>query len=146
MSAKQKSRRRVVNAALNAQWIVTATYRSERGPVVPVNHIEELQDLADLIEDGPWFDTLIEVQVVPNPLQPTYFRAISAFEKRPRRVPEESPTRMAWKRVQPADVNYWLPPSSVLCASLRLGASFHTLGWMSTGFALPRLMTLGSYV
>ena len=84
MSPKQNSRRRVVNAALNAQWIVTATYRSERGPVVLVNHIKELQDLADLIEDGPWFDTLIEAQVVPNPLQPTYFRAIPKITNKKR--------------------------------------------------------------
>jgi hypothetical protein len=78
MSTQLNKAKRVVNEALNAQWVVTITYRSERGPVTVVHHIKELLDLHDLINHGPCWDALIEVKLVPNPLQPTYSQIFGA--------------------------------------------------------------------
>jgi hypothetical protein len=55
-----------------ARWIVTPTYRSEHGPVAIEHYIEELDELFDLIEDGPNWNSLVDVRVVLNPLRSTH--------------------------------------------------------------------------
>ena len=72
MKTTKNRRANLAHAIHHARWIVTPTYRSERGPVVVDHHIEELYDLPDLIEDGPNWNSLVEVTVVLNPLRSTH--------------------------------------------------------------------------
>jgi hypothetical protein len=69
MKMRMNKRTNLADTSRHARWIVTPTYRSERGPVVVDHHIEELCDLPDLIEDGPNWNSLVEVKVVFNPLR-----------------------------------------------------------------------------
>lgn len=51
---------------VDARWKATATYRSECGLVDVVHYIEEIEDLQDLIERGPDWNTLINIEIVLN--------------------------------------------------------------------------------
>jgi hypothetical protein len=53
------------------RWIAKATYRSEQGPMVVEHRIEELGVLQDVMERGPDWNALIEVNVVLNPMRAT---------------------------------------------------------------------------
>jgi hypothetical protein len=72
MKTRMNKRTNLADTRRHARWIVTPTYRSEHGPVVVDHHIEELCDLPDLIEDGPNWNSLVEVKVVLNPLRSTH--------------------------------------------------------------------------
>jgi hypothetical protein len=63
MKTRMNKRTNLADTGRHARWIVTPTYRSEHGPIVVDHHIEELCDLPDLIEDGPNWNSLMEVKV-----------------------------------------------------------------------------------
>ena len=46
-----------------ARWKVVATYRSENGPVDIQHDIEELDELADLIERGPDWGAIEDIRI-----------------------------------------------------------------------------------
>lgn len=45
------------------RWKAVATYRAEAGPVDVVHEIEELHEIADLIERGPDWNCLIDIRI-----------------------------------------------------------------------------------
>ncbi|MBF0169058.1 MAG: hypothetical protein HQL45_15660 [Alphaproteobacteria bacterium] len=45
------------------RWIAVATYWTEIGPVCVLHDIEELDELHDLIERGPDWNTLVDIKV-----------------------------------------------------------------------------------
>ena len=47
-------------------WRVVRTYRSERGPVEVEDDVEELFELHHLVEDGPHWDTLVDIRITLN--------------------------------------------------------------------------------
>lgn len=46
------------------RWLAMVTYRGDHGPNVVNHEIEELDDLADLIERGPHWDTIDSILIV----------------------------------------------------------------------------------
>jgi hypothetical protein len=72
MKTRMNKRTNLADTGRHARWIVTPTCRSEHGPIEVDHHIEELCDLPDLIEDGPNWNSLVEVTVVLNPLRSTH--------------------------------------------------------------------------
>ena len=51
---------------LPPRWHVMRTYRSEAGPIEVEDDIEELLELHHLVEDGPHWDTLIDIRITLN--------------------------------------------------------------------------------
>lgn len=49
---------------MTARWEATITYRTGRGDVTVPHLIEELEELADLVERGPDWDTIVDVRIV----------------------------------------------------------------------------------
>ena len=45
------------------RWKAVATYRTNNGPVDVEHFFEELEDLHDLIEAGPDWNTLVDIRV-----------------------------------------------------------------------------------
>lgn len=45
------------------RWKAVATYNSEAGPVDIEHDIEELDEIADLIERGPDWNSLIDIRI-----------------------------------------------------------------------------------
>ncbi len=43
---------------------MTITYRSENGPIDVDHYIEELDEIHDLVERGPNWDTISEIRIV----------------------------------------------------------------------------------
>lgn len=57
------------------RWIATVTYRSEESPSgrsSTVWHIEELDELQDIVERGPDWNALLSVDVILNPKRASY--------------------------------------------------------------------------
>jgi hypothetical protein len=54
------------------RWLATATYRSERGPIEVDHAFEELEELHDLIERGPDWNTIETIIVRLNPRGASY--------------------------------------------------------------------------
>jgi hypothetical protein len=49
---------------------VTITYRTDNGPLDVEHDIEEIEDLHDIVERGPHWDTVIEIRIVRDvPIQ-----------------------------------------------------------------------------
>jgi hypothetical protein len=48
------------------RWKATITYRTLSGTFSKVVLIDELDELADIVEDGPNFYSITDIQVVPN--------------------------------------------------------------------------------
>ncbi|NHK29177.1 hypothetical protein FF098_014750 [Parvularcula flava] len=47
-----------------SRWQAEITYRSDNGPINGViHHLEELEDLQDIIERGPHWDALIDIRI-----------------------------------------------------------------------------------
>lgn len=40
------------------RWKAVVTYRSENGPIDVLHYFDEIEDLAELIENGPHWDTI----------------------------------------------------------------------------------------
>ena len=55
-------------ATEHLRWIVTLTYRTDDGPLDIEHHVEELDEIADLVERGPDWNCLIKGEFVLNPL------------------------------------------------------------------------------
>lgn len=51
---------------LPPRWHVVCTYRSEAGLIEVEYDIEELYELQGLIEDGPRWDTLVDIRITLN--------------------------------------------------------------------------------
>lgn len=50
------------------RWIVTATYNSSvHGHIEIEHHVDEIQDVHQLIENGPDWNTLVDIKIVLNP-------------------------------------------------------------------------------
>ena len=45
------------------RWRCTVYYRTEGGPVDVIHFVDEIEDLHDLIERGPHFDCLINIDI-----------------------------------------------------------------------------------
>ena len=45
------------------RWIATVHYRSESGLIDLTHDLEELEELQDLIEAGPHFDTISKIEI-----------------------------------------------------------------------------------
>jgi hypothetical protein len=54
------------------RWLAVVTYRAEVGPVEVDHHLEELEELQDLIERGPDWNTIISIVVTLNPERAVY--------------------------------------------------------------------------
>ena len=46
------------------RWQASVIYRTDQGPVDVVRDIEEIEDLHDLVEAGPHFDTVQEIRII----------------------------------------------------------------------------------
>ena len=46
------------------RWRVCVTYRTEEGYAEVETDLEELEDLHDLVETGPHFDTVVGIRVI----------------------------------------------------------------------------------
>ena len=56
----------------DARWIATIHYKSEAG-IVDVDYpVEELEEIADLVEHGPDWNTITKIEVVLNPKRRSY--------------------------------------------------------------------------
>lgn len=51
---------------MNERWKAVAVYRTESGDVDVEHFIEELDDLDQLIESGPHWDTLVKITITIN--------------------------------------------------------------------------------
>lgn len=47
-----------------ARWLASITYRTAAGPLTVDHGIEELDEIADLVEAGPDWDTIERIEVV----------------------------------------------------------------------------------
>lgn len=56
----------------HARWIATVTYRTDNGPSDVDHHIEELEELHDLIERGPDWNAILKIEIVLNPKRRLY--------------------------------------------------------------------------
>jgi hypothetical protein len=54
------------------RWLAVVTYRSECGPIHVDHHFQELEELHDLIERGPDWNTIEEIVVRLNPRRADY--------------------------------------------------------------------------
>ena len=52
-----------MNDNLMCRWSATVTYRTEAGPNKVTHDIEELDDLHELVERGPHFDTVERIVI-----------------------------------------------------------------------------------
>jgi len=53
------------------RWRATAVYRTDTGPVDVTHDIEELEDLHELIEAGPHWDTIEQIVITrANVMEP----------------------------------------------------------------------------
>lgn len=48
------------------RWTAVVTYRTNNGPVDVEHEIEELEDLHDLIERGPDWNTIVSIVITYN--------------------------------------------------------------------------------
>lgn len=48
----------------NMRWTATITYRTKTGPVDVIHDVDELEDVHDLVERGPHWDTIISIRIV----------------------------------------------------------------------------------
>lgn len=46
------------------RWRATIVYRSEHGPVDVEHEIEELDEIAELVEAGPDWNTIVNINIV----------------------------------------------------------------------------------
>ena len=46
-----------------ARWIAEIVYQTDAGPVDVVHYLSELEDLHDLVEQGPHWDTIDQILV-----------------------------------------------------------------------------------
>jgi hypothetical protein len=58
--------------AEHLRWVAVVSYRSELGPVEVDHHLEELRELAALIERGPDWNTIIQITIRLNPRRATH--------------------------------------------------------------------------
>ncbi len=49
------------------RWTLTLTYRTDNGPLAVEHDVEELEEIHDLVERGPDWNTLIAGRFVVNP-------------------------------------------------------------------------------
>lgn len=45
------------------RWTAVATYHTEQGPIDVTHEIEELEELADLIERGPDWAPIVDIRI-----------------------------------------------------------------------------------
>lgn len=46
------------------RWRVTVIYRTDTGSVDVIHDLEELEEIEELIDAGPHWDTVIEIKIV----------------------------------------------------------------------------------
>lgn len=56
---------------MDARWIVTLVYRSDSGPVDVEHHVEELDEIMSLVENGPDWNALDHGTFRLNPKRAT---------------------------------------------------------------------------
>jgi hypothetical protein len=49
------------------RWLIEIDYRTENGSVTVDHHVEELEELHDVVEHGPDWNTIEEIRVSPQP-------------------------------------------------------------------------------
>jgi hypothetical protein len=49
------------------RWLIEIDYRTENGNITVDHHVEELEDLHDVVERGPDWNTIEEIRVHLNP-------------------------------------------------------------------------------
>jgi hypothetical protein len=54
------------------RWLAVVTYRSESGPIHVDHRLEELEELHELIERGPDWNTIEEIVLRLNPRRAVY--------------------------------------------------------------------------
>ena len=54
------------------RWIVTITYRVATGTTEVEHHVEELDDIAEIIERGPDWNSVVEGKFRLNPARSTH--------------------------------------------------------------------------
>jgi hypothetical protein len=54
------------------RWLAVVTYRSESGPIHVDHHFQELEELHDLIERGPDWNTIENIVIRLNPRRTSY--------------------------------------------------------------------------
>lgn len=45
------------------RWRAVIRYRTEAGSVETVHHLSEIEDLHDIVEDGPHWDTVLKIEI-----------------------------------------------------------------------------------
>lgn len=48
---------------MTPRWQATIVYRTNSGPVDTVHTVNELEEIADLVERGPHWDTVIKIEI-----------------------------------------------------------------------------------
>ena len=54
------------------RWTATITYRSKRGDIVVDHHFEELDELQNIVERGPDWNSIVSINIVLNPKRTTH--------------------------------------------------------------------------
>jgi hypothetical protein len=60
-----------MTSAAEKRWAVTLVYRTDHGDVDVEHQVEELEDIATLVERGPHWDSLVEGTFRINPKRST---------------------------------------------------------------------------
>lgn len=45
------------------RWFVEITYRTDTGPTVVEHFVEELDEVADIVERGPDWNTIVDIRI-----------------------------------------------------------------------------------
>lgn len=64
-----------------ARWLASITYRTAVGPLTVDHGIEELDEIADLVEAGPNWDTIERIEIVKGANPRPWFTIEQATEE-----------------------------------------------------------------
>lgn len=69
------------NKPAPARWLASITYRTTAGPLTVDHGIEELDEIADLVEAGPDWDTIDRIEIIKGANQRPGFTIEQAAEE-----------------------------------------------------------------
>ena len=49
------------------RWVASVTYRTDTGPLIVPYDLVEIEDLHDIVERGPHWDTIHRIEIVRRP-------------------------------------------------------------------------------
>ena len=68
---------------VDKRWIATMTYNSlNNGPIDVEHHVEEISEIEDLVENGPDWNSLIDIKIILNPKMKSDYSTIEEASRR----------------------------------------------------------------